>query len=60
MDTEAHVWGVRHAVVMEHAYEESSREPSSQEVFRGKAVSIPHSTIPRFPVLSRVIPLQQF
>lgn len=39
------VWGVRHAEVMGHAYEESCDEPSSQEVFHLLAIS-------QFPFLS--------
>lgn len=50
MDMEVYVWGVRHAVVMGHAYEESCGEPSSQEAFRGRAVSIPPSNHLSVPI----------
>lgn len=60
MDMEAYVWGGRHAVVMGHAYEESSEEPSSQEAFHGKAVRILHSnhllvSIPQLRHLSAAV-----
>lgn len=55
MVMEAYVWGVRHAVVMGHAYEESSEEPPSQEAFHASYIL----TISWFPFLSCVISLQQ-